>query len=79
MDSAKIKLLLDEQLPDCMIAVGGDGGKYQITAIGAVFGGMSAVKRQQHIYRILGDHIASGAIHAVSMRLLTPEEHAAAG
>jgi acid stress-induced BolA-like protein IbaG/YrbA len=32
------------------------------------------VKRQQTVYRVLNEHISSGAIHAVSMRLLTPNE-----
>ncbi|MXY89954.1 MAG: BolA/IbaG family iron-sulfur metabolism protein, partial [Gammaproteobacteria bacterium] len=38
------------------------------------FAGLNAVKRQQKIYAILGGHIASGAIHAVSMNLKSPDE-----
>ncbi|MFM1895363.1 MAG: hypothetical protein RLZZ385_437 [Pseudomonadota bacterium] len=75
MDNQQIKSLLAAELPDCEIAVTGDNGKYQVMAVGQVFEGLSAVKRQQRIYSILGDHIASGAIHAVTMRLLTPAEH----
>ncbi|MDP1930013.1 MAG: BolA/IbaG family iron-sulfur metabolism protein [Gammaproteobacteria bacterium] len=77
IDSQQIQQLLDAQLPDCEIVVQGDGGKYQVLAVGDVFAGLNAVKRQQKIYQILNPHIATGAIHAVSMRLLTAEERAA--
>ena len=45
-----------------------------IAAVGPDFAGLNAVKRQQKIYAILGGHIASGAIHAVSMNLKAPDE-----
>jgi len=32
------------------------------------------VKRQQAIYKILNEHITSGAIHAVTMNLMTVNE-----
>ncbi|MGB4247389.1 MAG: BolA/IbaG family iron-sulfur metabolism protein [Pseudohongiellaceae bacterium] len=77
IDSQQIQQLLDAQLPGCEIVVQGDGGKFQVLAVGDVFAGLNAVKRQQKIYQILNPHIATGAIHAVSMRLLTSEERAA--
>lgn len=79
VDRQDIETLLRSQLPDCEIAVEGGDGKYQVTAVGDTFAGLSPVKRQQTVYRILNEHIASGAVHAVSMRLLTPDEAAAAG
>jgi acid stress-induced BolA-like protein IbaG/YrbA len=57
--------------------VQGEGNKFQVLAVGEVFVGLNAVKRQQKIYQILNPHIASGAIHAVSMRLMTSSERAA--
>jgi len=75
VDAEKIEQLLNTELPQCDIAVAGGDGKFQVTAVGNLFDGLNAVKRQQRIYQILNEHIASGAIHAVSMRLLTPAEH----
>ncbi|MCP5359039.1 MAG: BolA/IbaG family iron-sulfur metabolism protein [Pseudomonadales bacterium] len=77
MDAGQIQDILAEALPDCEIRVSGEGGKYQVLAVGEVFKGLNPVKRQQTIYQILNPHIASGAIHAVSMRLLTVDEKAA--
>ena len=78
IDSTQIQQLLNSQLPGCEILVQGDGGKFQVMAVGDVFSGLNQVKRQQKIYQILNPHISSGAIHAVSMRLLTPQERASA-
>ncbi len=77
VDKQQIEAMLREQLPECDVAVEGEGGKYQVSAVGEVFADLSPVKRQQIVYRILNEHIASGAIHAVSMQLLTPDEAAA--
>jgi len=74
MDSKEIQHLLCAQMPDCQISVAGDGGKFQVTAVGNVFTGLSAVRRQQRIYQILNEHISSGAIHAVTMQLMSSDE-----
>lgn len=74
MNTEIIKELLTTELPQCEIAVEGGEGKYLVTAHGEVFEGLNAVKRQQTIYKILNEHIASGAIHAVTMRLSSPSE-----
>ncbi|MEZ5491357.1 MAG: BolA/IbaG family iron-sulfur metabolism protein [Gammaproteobacteria bacterium] len=74
MNSQIISQLLTEQLPECDIKVEGGDGKYLVTAVGDSFDGLNAVKRQQKIYRILNQHITSGAIHAVTMRLFTQNE-----
>jgi acid stress-induced BolA-like protein IbaG/YrbA len=74
LDSNQIVDLLVAELPDCDVTVEGGDGKYLVTAVGDIFEGLNAVKRQQTIYRILNQHIASGAIHAVTMRLKTVAE-----
>jgi acid stress-induced BolA-like protein IbaG/YrbA len=77
IDAGQIQDLLQSAFPDCEISVNGEGGKFQVLAIGEAFNGLNPVKRQQKVYQILNPHIASGAIHAVSMRLLTAQERAA--
>jgi acid stress-induced BolA-like protein IbaG/YrbA len=78
MDSQEIQNLLAAALPECQVAVAGGGGKFQVTAVGDVFAGLSAVRRQQKIYQVLNEHISSGAIHAVSMNIMSTEESVAA-
>lgn len=74
MDCDEIARLLRADLPDCEIEVSGGDGKFMIAAVGPAFADLNAVKRQQKVYAILSGHIASGAIHAVSMNLKAPDE-----
>ena len=74
MDASQIATELNAELFDCQVTVDGGDGKYQVTVIGDVFEGLNAVKRQQTIYKILNEHITSGAIHAVTMSLITVTE-----
>lgn len=74
IDAQAINALLADKLPQSQINVDGGGGKFQVAVISEVFSGLGAVKRQQLIYQHLNAHIFSGEIHAVSMKLQTPEE-----
>ena len=74
MECDQIRQLLTAELHECEISVEGGDGKYLVVATGQIFEGLNAVKRQQIIYKILNEHIASGAIHAVTMRLLADTE-----
>jgi acid stress-induced BolA-like protein IbaG/YrbA len=74
MNTAEIARLLTASIAGASVEVQGGEGKYQVQVVSNVFAGLNRVKRQQLIYRVLNDHIASGAIHAVNMNLKTPEE-----
>jgi len=74
LDASQITTELNVELSDCQVTVDGGDGKYLVTVIGDVFEGLNAVKRQQAIYKILNEHITSGAIHAVTMSLMTVTE-----
>ncbi len=56
------------------LRVEGDGHKVELTVVSADFEGQRSLQRQQRVYACLQQAIASGAIHAVSMRVLTPQE-----
>ncbi|MEM9256017.1 MAG: BolA/IbaG family iron-sulfur metabolism protein [Pseudomonadota bacterium] len=74
MDAATVKALLESHLEDCRFNVQGEGSHYDIEAIGGVFEGLRAVKKQQLVYAALSEHIADGSIHAVNIRTFTPAE-----
>ncbi|PQA52129.1 BolA family protein [Amnimonas aquatica] len=75
MNAAEIQNLLSSAIADAAhIAVEGDGGKFNVTIVHPAFETLRPVAKQQMVYGPLQPHIASGAIHAVSMRTLTPEE-----
>jgi acid stress-induced BolA-like protein IbaG/YrbA len=45
-----------------------------VVVVTSEFEGLSTVKRQQLVYSHLQEAIASGAIHAVTMKTYTPEQ-----
>lgn len=69
--------MLQQQLVDCDISVSGDGSHIDVTIVGDVFDGLRPIKKQQLVYGVLNEHIASGAIHAVNMKLYTRDEWSA--
>ena len=64
-------------LPCTHVEVDGDGRHFFATIVSAEFEGLSRVRRHQRVYAALGDRMRE-EIHALSMKTLTPAEHAAA-
>lgn len=77
MSPEELQVILREKLSDCEVNVGGDGYHYEVVAIGKIFDGLSAVKKQQTVYGCINDLIIDGTVHAVSIKAYTPEEWAA--
>ncbi len=69
-----VKALLAAEFSNATIEVAGEGAKYSVTIVSDVFSGKRAVARQQMVYAVLNELIASGEIHAVTMSLKTTEE-----
>jgi len=69
-----VKKLLLAALVDCEVSVEGDGRHFDIMVVGSLFAGLRPVQRQQKVYSVLQDEISKGAIHAVNMKTLTPDE-----
>ncbi|WP_064601840.1 BolA family iron metabolism protein IbaG [Photobacterium sp. J15] len=76
MELSEIKQILENALELDEIIVKGDGSHYEVIAVGAIFEGMSRVKKQQTIYAPLMANIAANDIHALSIKTFTPEEWA---
>lgn len=63
---------------DCsLVEVEGDGRHFFATIVSAEFEGLPRVRRHQRVYAALGERMRE-EIHALSMKTLTPSEHAAA-
>ncbi len=62
---------------DCsVVEVEGDGRHFSALIVSPAFEGKTRVARHQLVYSALGDRMRE-EIHALSMRTLTPAEHAA--
>lgn len=74
MNADDVKSILNQQLTGCDIKVEVDGSHVNIIVIGDIFEGKRAVQRQQIVYAVLQEHIASGLIHAVNMKTYSNQE-----
>lgn len=74
MHPIEIESILRAALALDELHVQGENGHFQVIAVSSLFAGMSRVKKQQTIYAPLTEHIASNAIHALSIKAFTPEE-----
>lgn len=74
MNSEQLSQLLQQAFPQADIDVTGQSGKFDLRIVDQSFEGKRAVARQQAVYAVINEHIASGAIHAVSIRAMTAEE-----
>ena len=77
MEVDQISLLLKSGIEDANVQVEKNGGHFHITIVSKQFSGLRAVTRQQLVYKILGEYIENGSIHAVIIKAHTPDEWAA--
>ena len=69
-----IEARLREELRAAEVTVDGAGNRFEIDVVSDEFAGLSRVKRQQLVYAAIDDLIASGAIHAVTIKAATRAE-----
>ncbi len=71
-----VRRFIAEGLPCELLEVEGDGRHFDALIVSSLFEGKRPVQRHQLVYRALGDRMRE-QIHALSMKTLTPDEHAA--
>ena len=74
MTPEEIKSILIEGIENAEVFADGDGSHFQVTVISNKFDGLRAVRRQQLVYGLLGEHITSGALHALGIKAYTETE-----
>jgi acid stress-induced BolA-like protein IbaG/YrbA len=75
MTAAMIREWIEQGLPGCTARVEGeDGTHFDAVVISPDFTGKPLLQRQRLVYGTLGGRLASGEIHALSLKTYTPEE-----
>ena len=74
MEPSEIKTLIENGITQSQAIVTGESGKYEAIVISPEFEGLSMVKEHQMVYATVKEHIASGALHALSIKAYTPGE-----
>jgi acid stress-induced BolA-like protein IbaG/YrbA len=79
MDAPTIQRLIEDGLPGAKAEVRGDDGvHFEATVVAAAFEGKLPLARHRMVYATLGD-LMGGAIHALALKTLTPDEAARGG
>ena len=74
MDAETIRKLIESGLPQSQADVRGDDGvHFEATVVSDAFRGKLPLARHRMVYATLGD-LMGGAIHALQLKTLTPDE-----
>ncbi len=72
-----VRQYIAQGLECSVLEVEGDGSHFQALIVSDAFVGKRLIQRHQLVYGALGDRMRE-EIHALSMKTLTPDEHAQA-
>lgn len=74
MHPEHIKQLILAGMACDYLELDGDGQHFQAIIVSSEFVGKNRVQRQQRVYQTLQEKLATGELHALSFKTLTPEE-----
>lgn len=74
MHSDEVVALIKGGFPDAEVKIEGADCSFAVTVISNAFAGMSLLKKQQSVLATVSDELASGKLHAMSVKCHTPAE-----
>ena len=74
LSTRDIEQLVQQGIPDAKVLVEGEGCDLLIVVVSEQFTDLALVKKQQLVMATLKDPLASGKLHAVSIKAYTPDE-----
>jgi acid stress-induced BolA-like protein IbaG/YrbA len=77
MNPEHIKELILAGMACDYLALDGDGQHFEAIVVSREFAGLNRIQRHQHVYKMLKEKLATGELHALSFKTLTPEEWSA--
>jgi acid stress-induced BolA-like protein IbaG/YrbA len=77
MEIEAVAQLIRNGLPGAEVEVTGDGSHFEAVVVSDVFSGLTPIKKQRLVMDTVKAQIASGELHALSIKTLTPEQREA--
>jgi monothiol glutaredoxin len=74
LSASEVTQLVQQGIDDAKVMVEGEGCDLTITVVSSQFNDLSIVKKQQLVLATLKEPLASGKLHAVSVKAFTPDE-----
>jgi acid stress-induced BolA-like protein IbaG/YrbA len=76
MEPEAVAALIRAGLPGADVTVTGDGAHFEAVVVSDAFDGLSPIKKQRLVMDTVRPQIASGELHALSIKTLTPAQAA---
>lgn len=77
METEAVAALIRAGMPDAQVQVTGDGSHFEAVVVSDAFAGLTPIKRQRLVMDTVREKLASGELHALSIKTLTGAEGAA--
>ena len=77
METSTIEQLIMTGIPGAEVTVTGDGSHFEAVVVSDAFAGKSLLQKQRMVMATVNEQIASGELHALSIKTFTPEDWAA--
>ena len=77
METSDVEQIIRAGLPGAQVQVTGDGSHFEAVVVSDAFAGLTPIKKQRLVMDTVRPQLASGELHALSIKALTPEEWAA--
>lgn len=74
LSAAEVEALVRQGLPDAQVVIEGAGCDLSLVVVSGQFTDLPPVKEQQLVLATLKEPLASGKLHAVSVKAYTPDE-----
>ncbi|NVZ08670.1 BolA/IbaG family iron-sulfur metabolism protein [Allochromatium humboldtianum] len=79
METEAVAQLIRAGLPGAEVQVTGDGEHFEAVVVSDAFEGLSLIKRERLVMETVREQVASGELHALSIKARTPAQQAAQG
>ena len=77
METDAVEALIRAGIPGAVVTVTGDGSHFEAVVVSDAFAGKSLLQKQRMVMATVTEQIASGELHALSIKTFTPEDWAA--
>lgn len=74
VETIEIQAMIKKELPDAEVLVQGEGCSFSVVVVSARFEGCTLLKKQQMVLESVQEALATGALHAISVKAFTPQE-----
>jgi acid stress-induced BolA-like protein IbaG/YrbA len=76
MQTEAVAQLIRDGLPGAEVQVTGDGSHFEALVVSDAFDGLTPIKKQRLVMDTVKPQIASGELHALSIKTFTPAQWA---